>query len=201
MTKAARAPHVLVGVFVGGRGERLGGVAKGLLTTHAADGREITLIERVLGELRAALPEAEVLLVGNNASYGQLGTLIADSPSGIGPLGGLNALLLEATRRGRSHVLVLACDLPFIRRALIQRLVEEQPQASVLLAETQGVRNPLIARYDAALALAATRSALESAQRSLQAVLDRLLDVRALRLTESEASSLRDWDTPEDIEG
>ena len=91
MTTAPRAQTLLVGLFVGGRGERLGGVAKGLLKAPNA---ETTLIERALTELGAALPDAEVVLVGEAAAYASLGLrAIADAPAGVGPLGGLLGLL------------------------------------------------------------------------------------------------------------
>lgn len=201
MTSVAPGGHILIGSFVGGRGERLGGIAKGLLKTRGADGLEITLLERALGEARAVLPAAEVVLVGHHESYAGLGyRVLVDSPAGIGPLGGLHALLLEAPRLGCSHVLALACDLPFIRRELLQRLAFEQPQASALVATTEGVRNPLVARYAAATALAAIQSALASPRRSLQSVLDHLDDVQLLALSESEEATLRDWDTPADMQ-
>ena len=62
------------------------------------------------GEIRAALPGVELVLVGAAEPYGALGLrAIADEPAGIGPLGGLGGLLSHA---GSGQVLALACDLP-----------------------------------------------------------------------------------------
>ncbi len=60
----------VVGVFVGGRGERLGGVDKGLL--RVPDG-STTLIERARDVIRAALPSSDLVLVGSSGAYAHLG--------------------------------------------------------------------------------------------------------------------------------
>lgn len=191
--------ELLVGVLVGGGGTRLGGVAKGLLK---APGSELTLIERSLREITAAVPEAPQLLVGNAEQYGPLRlSAIPDSPSGIGPLGGLNGLLEHASHLGTAHVLAISCDLPFVTSQLIARLATEAPDASAVVAIQDGFRNPLFARYAVAPALTATRAALSAGKRSLQAVLDQLgAGVVELSLSAEELQSLRDWDTPADMQ-
>ena len=190
---------IVVGVFVGGRGSRLGGVAKGLL--QAPDNAS-SLVERLLIELGAALPAAELVLVGNAAAYQSLGLrAVADAPGAEGPLGGLLGLLQYAESAQRTHVLALACDLPYIERNLLQRLGSEENDAAALVSKTGTLRNPLVARYRVLPALAAARDVLASGARSLQAVLDRLGDgAVVLSLSSAEEASLRDWDTPEDMQ-
>lgn len=182
-----------VGIFVGGRGERLGGVAKGLL--EAPEGGAI--IERLCREIAAALPSAELVLVGDAQPYAALGLpTVVDSPSGIGPLGGLSGLLA----RDGEHTLVLPCDLPFIDRNTIARLANERPEVDALVVAPDGVRNPLIARYRNHPALMAAQQVRERGKRSLQAVLDELdSGVAILSLSDREQALLRDWDTPEDL--
>ena len=51
----------LVGIFVGGKGRRMGGVAKGLLT---APGGGETLVARLARIVRDAYDEVDLLLVG-----------------------------------------------------------------------------------------------------------------------------------------
>lgn len=186
---------LLVGVFVGGSGSRLGGVAKGLLRTPDTT---TTLIERLCSEIRAALPGVELVLVGAAQPYGALGLrAIADEPANIGPLGGLGGLLSQAST---GQVLALACDLPRLERGLIARLATEHPQAAALITRQKDVRNPLVARYQIEPARAAVGRVLQAGKRSLQAVLDELEpDVQALTLSESEHATLGDWDTPEDV--
>ncbi len=192
------SPSLIVGIFVGGRGSRMGGVPKGLLR---APDSELTLLERLLGEVRAALGDVQVVLVGDAKSYpaNDLPT-VSDSPQGIGPLGGLSGLLRHAQEVGTAGALVLACDLPRIRADLLTRLATESPEAAALVAQQQGVRNPLIARYQVTNTLAAVHAVVAAGQRSLQAVLDALgQDLRLLPLTTAEAASIADWDTPEDV--
>lgn len=186
---------LLVGVFVGGSGSRLGGVAKGLLPTLDAT---TTLIERLCSEVRAALPGAELVLVGTAQPYSALGLrAIADAPAGIGPLGGLGGLLSHA---GSGQVLALACDLPRLERGLIARLAAEHPQAAALITRQEDVRNPLVARYQVEPTRAALGRVLQAGKRSLQAVLDELEPhVTTLTLSEREQATLGDWDTPEDV--
>jgi molybdopterin-guanine dinucleotide biosynthesis protein A len=190
--------RLLVGIFVGGRGRRMGGVAKGLLK---APNSESTLLARLRAELASALPDAEVVLVGAAEAYVEVGlSAVNDEPSGVGPIGGMIGLLADAERRGATHVLALACDLPRIGSALLQRLAAEETHKAAVVAVQGEIRNPLIARYAVAQALPATRAVLGNGKRSLQAVLDRLGDnVAMLRLTPTEAATLDDWDTPDDV--
>jgi molybdopterin-guanine dinucleotide biosynthesis protein A len=190
--------RLLVGVFVGGRGTRMGGVAKGLLK---APDSESTLLQRLRAQLASALPGVEIVLVGAADAYAEVGLdAVNDEPPGVGPIGGLIGLLTDAERRGATHVLALACDLPHIGAALLQRLAEEAPDKSAVVAAQGEIRNPLIARYAVAQALPAARAVLGTGKQSLQAVLDRLGDdLATLRLTPNEAATLDDWDTPDDM--
>ena len=199
MTSGAR---LIVGIFVGGRGRRMGGVAKGLLK---APGSEATLVERLRAELGRALPDAEVVLVGAAEAYAEACAdleldAISDEPAGVGPLGGLIGLLKYAEQRGAAHALVLACDLPRVAAPLLSRLGSETPSASALVITQGEIKNPLLARYAVAEALPAARATLEAGKRSLQAVLERLGDgAVVMPLTLAEAATVDDWDTPEDV--
>jgi molybdopterin-guanine dinucleotide biosynthesis protein A len=126
--------------------------------------------------------------------------MLRDSPAGMGPLGGLLALLEYAESRGADFALALACDLPYLSSALLSRLAAEVPDAVALVTRQAGVRNPLVARYTVAAALPAARQVLLAGRRSLQAVLDELgAGVLTLPLDSAEEQSLWDWDTPDDM--
>ncbi len=186
---------LVVGIFVGGQGSRMGGVAKGLLRAPASD---LTLVERLAREALAAAPSAQLTLVGAAPAYADLGRpMIADVPPGVGPIGGLCGLLSYARAHGASHVLALACDLPRLDRSTIARLLDDARDAEVVVVEHAGVRNPLIARYAVGPALDAAQAALGSGRRSLQAVLDAL---RATNLPIPPGSEVADdWDTLSDV--
>jgi molybdenum cofactor guanylyltransferase len=188
----------LVGVFVGGRARRMGGVAKGLLV---APGSEETLVARLVRVGQEALGDPDCVLVGSKTSYAGLGLgMIEDEPAGTGPLGGLCALLQAAVERGNGPVIALACDLPYVTATMIARLASHAPDADAVAPRPNDIWQPLVARYAPEPALAATRAALGSGERALYRVLERL-GTRAveLPLMPSEIALLRDWDEPEDV--
>lgn len=189
----------LIGIFVGGRGRRMGGVAKGLLRR---DGRP--LIEHIIEACAAAAAPgaAELCLVGDAAAYTGVGlSSVPDAPAGIGPIGGLRALLLEARRAGRD-ALAVAVDLPYVEAGLLRRLASECPDAALLAPREAGRWQPLLARYRPACALPALEAALASGATSLQSVFAHLVPPAAaveLSLSHAERRALLDWDEPADI--
>ncbi|HEX7481705.1 MAG TPA: NTP transferase domain-containing protein [Polyangiales bacterium] len=187
----------ILGLFVGGRGRRMGGAHKALLV--APDTQE-TLAGKLARLAReAALP---VVLVGAGESLGSdLEALLRllDEPAGVGPLGGLAALLQHA---GGRPVICVACDMPFVTRDLLEKLAAHPSQAPVLAPRDSQTRKwqPLFARYEPAGVQPALHAALHAGERSFQALLARL-PVEELQLTAVEHAALRDWDTPEDVRG
>ncbi len=185
----------LIGILVGGRGLRMGGVAKGRLTLRSGQ----TLLERLRAECALALPRSPVVLLGEASAYAGSGLpSLADTPPGIGPLGGLRALLAEARERELSHALALACDLPYIEAALLARLAAEQPALHALAPRAGELWHCLSARY-AVEALPDLDAALSAREHSLQRLFARLgARAGALPLSAEELAQLRDWDRPED---
>lgn len=187
--------RLVVGIFVGGQGRRMGGVAKGLLRAPSS---ELTLVERLAREVSIAAPQAELVLVGDTPAYAQLGmSTVADAPHGIGPLGGLIGSLNHAQQRGATHLLALACDLPRLDHSLLARLLNESPHAEAFVVEHAGVRNPLIGRYAVTAALQAARAVHERGRRALQAVLETMSTVSLV--LENDSLVADDWDTPSDV--
>lgn len=180
------------GVFVGGRSSRMGGRPKGLLS--APEG--IPLVERCCLVFAAAEIDV-VVLVGAHTAYASLGLpVLEDTPPGMGPLGGILALLGYAAQQGAPFALALACDMPFVSTSLIRRLRDAAP-ADVVAPRRHGHWEPLCARY-ASGAWALGKQRLASGDYSLQRWLDEAGAVE-LPMTEEEARELDDWDTPEDI--
>jgi molybdopterin-guanine dinucleotide biosynthesis protein A len=182
---------VIAGVFVGGRGRRFGGAPKGLLV--APDGR--TLLDRWCAVLREA--GVQVLLVGRHEAYASLDLeTLDDDPAGIGPLGGLVALLKRAARTDGGQALALACDMPFVSTALIDRLIAAPP-AAVVAPRRDGHWEPLCARYDATRVLPQALARVTTGRHKLQSLLDEL-DAVALHAKPGDARELHDWDEPGD---
>lgn len=187
----------VVGIFVGGAGRRMGGVPKGLLV--APDGH--ALVERLLAAVRAVDRALPVVLVGAADAYAHLGLpALADDPAGVGPLGGLRALLRHAAAEGRASAIALACDLPRFGPELLRRLVHERGAALAFAPRDGELWSPLTAHYSVG-ALDAIDAALGAREHSLQRLFARLshgavecpLDAR-------ERDDLVDWDRPEDME-
>jgi len=188
--------RITVGLFVGGKGSRMGGLAKGLLRTP--DGNA-TLIERLIEQCTRAAPGCTMYLVGQATPYATLALPeLADNPSGIGPLGGLRALLLSARADQSDLALALACDLPFLDEATISALIT--PFSGITRVPlVEGRLQPLAAAYAPAATLAAIDRSLALGKHALMHVLDQLgPDVDRLDF-DAHAPTLRDWDTPEDM--
>jgi molybdopterin-guanine dinucleotide biosynthesis protein A len=187
---------LVVGLFVGGCGARMGGVVKGNLPGPGGE----RLLERLVGECAKALPNSVPVLIGDAAAHSDLGLrTLADAPAGIGPLGGLRALLLHAKESGAWGALALACDLPYLSAPLIARLATESPEALFVAPREGALWHTLVARYSV-LSLSAVDATLAAGERALQRVVGRLGDhARVLALTPAELDELRDWDTPDDV--
>jgi molybdopterin-guanine dinucleotide biosynthesis protein A len=179
----------------------MGGAAKANLTF---EGR--TLLERSLAVCRQAAASVSpgvaprIYLVGESSAYTAEGvSRLSDQPPGIGPIGGLRGLLLEAKRLGTSAV-ALAGDQPFLTAELLVRLYGEAEGAAAL-APRQGSRwEPLFARYLPVPTLAAIDAAMARDESSLQSIFERLGSAATpLELSFAEWQTLRDWDRPDDM--
>jgi molybdopterin-guanine dinucleotide biosynthesis protein A/hemerythrin-like domain-containing protein len=185
------ARPLVAGIFVGGASTRFGGRPKGLLEAPAGG----TIVEVLRGHLEAlAIPW---VLVGRRAEYaGVPAETLDDSPPGIGPLGGLLALLRRA---GDGRAIAIACDMPFVSRELIARLAGAVTDAPAIAPRRNGRWEPMFARYDAQRSLAVAEARATGGRRSVQGLLDEL-GASELTLTSDEQRMLEDWDSPEDME-
>lgn len=181
----------LAGIFVGGAATRMGGIAKGLLRTECGQ----TIVERSRRILeRLGVP---VVLVGVRREYMGLGLdVVADEPGGIGPLGGVVALLRRA--RG-AQVLALGGDMPFVSSEFLERLLAASDGAPIVAPRREGRWEPLCARYDPARVLAPALALVRAREHSLQRLLA-AVGAAELCLEPNGAEQLGDWDTREDVE-
>ncbi len=140
----------------------------------------------------------EPTLIGGKPLFGVPHVL--DDPPGIGPIGGLCALLEHAQRCGVHEALALACDLPHVTAELLQRLAHEAPRAIILCPRdpATGKWQPLFARYSGQAVLPALRAAIAAGTLSMQTVM-RSLEVTELLLSDEERALLHDWDSPSDL--
>lgn len=145
------------------------------------------MIERLLLRLHGL---AEDILVTTNRpeDYAFLGVRLAsDRVPGAGALAGLRTALAAALGE---TVLVLACDLPFVARPLLEYLLERAGEADVVIPRRGGEYEPLLAVY--------ARSVLPAVESALAAGQSRMIsffpEVRVLAIEPGE------W-TPFDPEG
>jgi molybdopterin-guanine dinucleotide biosynthesis protein A len=195
-------PAPLFGILIGGLGSRMGGRAKGLLKRSTGE----SLLQHLIDLCRTVCPDSSVVLLGEHAAYSEmLLETLPDLPAGIGPLGGVAALLSAAvygTKREpalRSNsAVVLGCDLPYLNVSLLTRLVMH-PSERAVSVQMDGRWNPVFARYPLPAALAAVEAQISAGQQSMQRLLH-TLGAEALPLLDTDLAALRDWDTEEDMQ-
>lgn len=186
----SRSSATIAGVFVGGESRRMGS-PKGLLTR---DGR--SLVTRWLALFEGL--GVPCVLVGARPEYAHIPAVaLADRPAGVGPVGGLAALLEHAAAGGFGHAVTVACDMPHLDEALLARLVAHGP-APAVAARRAGRWEPFFARYDVAALRPLIVARLAEGRHDLQGLLA-LAGTVELSLTDEESGRLRDWDTPADV--
>lgn len=127
-------------ILAGGRGSRMGGTDKGLVTLH---GRP--LIAHVLAKLK---PQVNSILINANRelnAYQAFGypVLLDDIPDFAGPLAGF---LLGLKHAKSEYLLTAPCDSPLLPNNLHNRLQQalEQAQAEIAIATSQGDDHPVV---------------------------------------------------------
>jgi molybdopterin-guanine dinucleotide biosynthesis protein A len=163
MVQSSVGLGISAAILAGGRARRLGGADKASLVVGRA-----RIIDRQLAALSAVADDIRIV-ANDPGRYAGLGVrVIPDLIAEAGPLGGLYTGLLDAAC---DWVLILACDLPFITPALLQRLAAECGTGheidAVVPRSARGLE-PLCAVYTRRCAAAARaridRGALQVAQ-------------------------------------
>lgn len=180
-------------VQAGGRSGRMGR-DKGLIPLGGKP-----LIMHTLARLEGLCDE--ILVTTNHPDeYAFLGLrLVADSVPGAGTLHGLKTALKEA--RGE-RVLVLACDMPFISRALVEYMLHVDPQADIVVPLVDGEYEPLHAVY-ARSCLTQVEAALNAGQRRMISFFPQVrvvtVETPELARLDPDGLSFFNINTPEDL--
>lgn len=168
---------VAAAILAGGTARRFGGRDKSRLIVRGRSiiVRQVEVLQRVA---------AQIFIVSNDASrFADLGLDVhPDLVPGAGAMGGLYTAL-EASRADR--VVVVACDMPFLDSAVLNRLVDLAAGADAAWVRSAGGPEPLLACYrrDARFAV---RKAIDGGRLTL-AGLAAVLDVRELAADDLEA--------------
>src|SRR5215204_6287262 len=143
MVSSSVGPGVSAAILAGGRARRFGGADKASLSVGGA-----RIIDRQLSALSSIADD--IRIVANDAErYAALGVrIIPDAIADAGPLGGIYSALVDARH---DTVIVIACDMPFVTAALLERLVTEHragDQVDAVVPRSARGLEPLCAVYD-----------------------------------------------------
>jgi molybdenum cofactor guanylyltransferase len=189
------APDVTAFILAGGKSTRMG-VDKAFVEY---EGR--TLLARALDLARSVTPD--VRIVGSDKKFAAFAPVVQDVFPDCGPLAGIHAALRASPAELN---IMLAVDMPFVSRALLQYLISQArnaPEAAVIVPRSDERRQPLCAVYRSEFADKA-----ENALRAGQNRIDRLFDEVRTRVIEAEELAragfspaiFRNLNTPEDLE-
>lgn len=122
------------------------------------------LIEHVLARVSDL---ADDLLITTNAArnFEYLGIrLVPDRIPGAGALNGLETALRAARAE---HVLLLACDAPFVSQRLLKYMIEQRLKGDVVVPKHAGRFEPLQALYARSSCLPAVEDAIERGRKRM----------------------------------
>ena len=183
-------------ILAGGRARRLGGQDKRALRVGPT-----TILERQLAALDGLVDRVFVVGADPMAAGGPCPAVVTDRLPNAGALGGLYTALCEAAG---SHVLVVACDLPFVTTALLARLISlaDSTRDAVVPRSTDGLQ-PLCAVYARRLA-DEVRRCIESGRLKIQDLLGtiRVREVGPAEIAtfDPEGRLFFNVNTPDDLE-
>ncbi len=179
-------------ILTGGDSRRMGQDKASLLLG------ERSLLQHVISIVRPLFREAIISVRQSRAEI----TLpqVCDDPKHRGPLAGLAAGLQNAKT---PWVFVLACDMPFIEQAVIERLARFRDGHQAVVPMVQGYPQPLAAFYAVSCAGSVLECLNGDGKRSLRELLDKLqvryVSEDELQIAGSQSRSFIDLDTPEEV--
>jgi molybdopterin-guanine dinucleotide biosynthesis protein A len=127
-------------ILAGGRARRLGGANKAALAIG-----ERRIIDRQLALLRQ-VADPVLIVAPDDQMYRDVvepARIVPDVLPGAGPLGGIYTALVSSPH---DRMLIVACDLPFLNLALLQRLARPAT-ADLVIPRTEAGYEPLCATW------------------------------------------------------
>ncbi len=187
------AADVTAYILAGGKSTRMGAEKAFLLLGGQ------TLLERALGVARAVTDE--VCIVGETKKFQEFAPVVEDAFRGCGPLAGIHAALCASQRELN---LILAVDLPFVTKELLQYLLgrTRSEKATVTVAHAGGGWQPLCAVYRREFAGVAEK-ALQQGRYKIDALFTqgqvRAVEEKELQAAGFSAEMFRNLNTPEEL--
>lgn len=127
-------------ILAGGKGRRFGGRNKALIEIEG-----MRILDRQLAVLRPRFAELAIA-ASDEAPYRDTGLpILPDLSPGSGPLAGLGAALRWCPR---PHLLVVACDMPYVAGPVVDLLLQRcGPGIDIVAPRIRGLFEPLLAVY------------------------------------------------------
>jgi molybdopterin-guanine dinucleotide biosynthesis protein A len=184
---------VSAAIMAGGRSRRMG---RDKAWLDLGDGRPI--VRRVIDVAREVADE--VLIVANDERFRTLGLRVVPDrwPEG-GALGGIGTGIGAAAH---DRVLVVACDMPFLRAETLRLLVESADGADAVVPRVGGEYETMHALYTKACLAPIERALAAGRMRVISFFEDvrvKALDEAAFRAVDPDLVSFTNVNTPEEL--
>jgi molybdopterin-guanine dinucleotide biosynthesis protein A len=197
-------------VLAGGAGRRLGARPAGGKAALEAGGR--TFLDRVVAAVTAEAARV-IVVAAPGQPLPELATpveIVRDTAAGSGPLAALRdglVALAAAGREPRAGV-VVACDAPFVRPAVLRLLVRrlEEPGAWWVVPEIDGEPQVLCSAFAPAAVAALVEARLAAGARDVRGLLAAAaghvvrIGAAEIAAVDPGLESFLDVDTPEDLD-
>jgi molybdopterin-guanine dinucleotide biosynthesis protein A len=122
------------------------------------------LIEHVLARV-SGLGDETLITTNDPKRYARFGLrAVPDSIPGAGALQGLRTALASA---GHERVLLVACDMPFLQRPLLDYILGLAGKGDVIVPVPGGRHEPLLALYQREVCLRAVDQVLQAGERRM----------------------------------
>ena len=160
-----------------------------------------TLIEYILSQIKG-FGDEQIIITNRVKEYQRFGLpIFQDVIPGLGALGGIYTGIYHASYH---HSIILACDMPFVNKNLLKRLIELTPgyDAVIPRLKPDEFAEPFRAVY-AKTSLQSIEDAIESGQNRVISFFDeiniRFFCAHEIRIYDPEGMSFFNVNTPEDL--
>jgi len=161
-----------------------------------------TLLQHVIAIMQQIFPSVIVSVRQRRPEINLLQVCDICASEGMvkGPLAGLASSMAQISTR---WAFVVACDMPFVTRALVEYLAKQREACQAVVPVVQGHPQPLAAFYASTCLGTIQKHIAEGGKNSLRAVLEKLkvryVDETELLKVDPALRSFLDLDTPQDI--
>lgn len=185
---------VTIVIQAGGRSSRMG-QDKGLVLLAGKP-----LIEHIL-ERVAGFGDQLLLITNQPQNYAYLGLPMASDPvPGAGALPGLHTALQAANGE---HILLIACDMPFIQGPLLEKLLALRFEADLVVPFWENNYQTTLAVYARRPCLAAVSAALQRGEKRLISFYEEItvlkIDEEAIKAVDPAGISFFNINTPAEL--